>query len=97
MYLIDSERTLDTRRLQRAHPSLSIRRRVEEQGTILQAWFLSVDVAVAQRRSRLHLPDPRTERDALIAATALVHGLKVVTSNVKDFRPMGVELVNPWD
>jgi predicted nucleic acid-binding protein len=60
-------------------------------------WILSVDVAVAQRCARLHVPDPRTERDALIAATALVHGLKVVTRNVRDFRPMGVELVNPWD
>jgi predicted nucleic acid-binding protein len=37
------------------------------------------------------------ERDALIAATALVHGLRVVTRNVADFAPMGVELVNPWE
>jgi toxin FitB len=44
----------------------------------------------------LHVPDPRPERDALIAATALVHGMTVVTRNVADFAPMGVALLNPW-
>ena len=59
--------------------------------------ILAVDPAVAQRCARLHVPDPRAERDALIAATALVHRLKVATRNVADFRPMGVEIVNPWE
>jgi toxin FitB len=52
---------------------------------------------VAQRCARLHVPDPRAERDALIAATALVHGLTVVTRDVADFAPMGVTLINPWE
>jgi len=39
----------------------------------------------------------RAERDALIAATALVHRLTVATRNVSDFRPMGVDLLNPWE
>jgi hypothetical protein len=56
-----------------------------------------VDVAVARQCARLHVPDPRAERDALIAATALVHRLTVVTRNVADFAPMGVTLINPWD
>ncbi len=34
--------------------------------------------------------------DALIGATALVHGMTVVTRNVKDFAPMGVKVLNPW-
>jgi predicted nucleic acid-binding protein len=51
---------------------------------------------VAQRCARLHVPDPRTERSALIAATALVHGLTVVTRNVADFGPTGVSLIDPW-
>jgi predicted nucleic acid-binding protein len=42
------------------------------------------------------VPDPRAERDALIAATALVHRLRVVTRDIADFEPMGVELLNPW-
>jgi predicted nucleic acid-binding protein len=58
---------------------------------------LAVDTAVAQRCARLHVPDPRAERDALIAATALVHGLTVVTRNVTDFEPTGVALINPWE
>jgi predicted nucleic acid-binding protein len=58
---------------------------------------LPVDTAVAQRCARLHVPDKRGERDALIAATALVHGMTVVTRNVADFLPTGVSIVNPWD
>lgn len=57
---------------------------------------LPIDTAVAQRRARLHVPDKRGERDALIAATALVHGMTVVTRNVAAFEPTGVTLVNPW-
>jgi len=42
------------------------------------------------------VPDPRAERDALIAATAMVHGFTVVTRNVADFEPTGVASFNPW-
>lgn len=78
------------------------------QGALLRAWLeqyvlpafegrvLPVDAAVAQRCARLHAPDPRAERDALIAATALVHGMTVVTRNVSDFLPTGVPTLNPW-
>jgi predicted nucleic acid-binding protein len=43
------------------------------------------------------VPDPRAERDALIAATAIVHGMTVVTRNVDDFKPTGVAIFNPWE
>ena len=46
--------------------------------------------------SRLHVPDKRGERDALIAATALVHGMTVVTRNVADIEPTGVAVIDPW-
>jgi predicted nucleic acid-binding protein len=59
--------------------------------------ILPVDTAVALRCARLHVPDPRSERDALIAATSLVHGLKLVTRNITDFAPMEVDLLNPWE
>jgi predicted nucleic acid-binding protein len=58
---------------------------------------LAVDTAVALRCAKLHVPDKRGERDALIAATALVHGMTLVTRNIIDFRLMSVPLVNPWD
>ena len=58
--------------------------------------ILAVDVPVVRRCARLHVPDPRPERDALIAATASVHGLTVVTRNVKDFEALEVPVVNPW-
>lgn len=89
--------------------TLLLARRDKAQGAVLRAWIdgkvlpafagriLAVDTAIAQRCARLLVPDPRAERDALIAATALVHRLKVVTRNVADFQPMGVELLNPWD
>ena len=87
---------------------LLIERRDWKQGLILRAWMaghvlptfadriLAIDTAVAQRCGTLHIPDPRSDRDALIAATALVHGLAVVTRNVGHFQPMGVAVVNPW-
>ena len=58
--------------------------------------IIPVDSAVAQRSAALHVPDPRPFRDSLIAATALVRDLTVVTRNVADFAPMGVKIVNPW-
>ena len=83
-------------------------RRDPPQGAVFRAWLnhqvlpafadriLSVDTAVVQRSARLHVPDPRPVRDGLIAATALVHGLTVVTRNIADFEPPGVAVLNPW-
>lgn len=88
---------------------LSIERKDAAQGAMLRSWLeqhvlpefsgrtLPIDTAVAQRCARLHIPDKRGERDALIAATALVHGMAVVTCNVTDFKPTGVTIVNPWE
>jgi len=88
---------------------LSIERKDAPQGALLRAWLeqhvlpefsgrtLPVDTAVAQCCARLHVPDKRGERDALIAATALVHGMSVITRNIADFKPTGVALINPWD
>jgi toxin FitB len=87
---------------------LSIERRDATQGAMLRSWLehqvlpefsgrtLPVDTAVALRCARLHIPDKRSERDALIAATALVHGMAVVTRNIDDFVLTGVSLINPW-
>jgi len=84
-------------------------RRSPEQGAIFRAWMdshvlpafagriLPVDAAVALRSARLHVPTSRPVRDGLIAATALVHGMIVVTRNVGDFEPTGVGVLNPWD
>ncbi|MGP5290077.1 type II toxin-antitoxin system VapC family toxin [Brachybacterium tyrofermentans] len=58
--------------------------------------ILSMDLAVARRAARLHVPDPSPERDAMIAATAAVHALTVVTRNVKDFEQLDVALIDPW-
>jgi predicted nucleic acid-binding protein len=57
---------------------------------------LPVDTEVARRCAALMVPDPRSYRDALIAATALVHGMTVVTRNVRDFEFTGVRILNPW-
>jgi toxin FitB len=88
---------------------LQVERRDISQGSILRTWFtthvlpafseriLPLDIAVAQRCAKLHVPDPRSDRDAIIAATALVHGMTVVTRNVADFDKTGVEIMNPWN
>ncbi len=87
---------------------LQIERRDPQQGARLRTWLddqvlvefqdriLPVDTAVARRCAALHVPDPRAERDALIAATALIHGMVVATRNVADFAATGVALVDPW-
>lgn len=88
--------------------ALMLARRDSAQGDILRAWIddrvlpafagrvLAIDTRIAQQCARLHVPNPRAERDALIGATALVHNMCVATRNVGDFEPMGVELFNPW-
>jgi predicted nucleic acid-binding protein len=88
---------------------LRIERRDLVQGNKLRAWMenhilpefaertLSVDTAVALRCASLHVPDARSERDALIAATALVHGMTVITRNLADFEPTGARVINPWN
>ncbi|MDX5444513.1 MAG: type II toxin-antitoxin system VapC family toxin [Zoogloeaceae bacterium] len=87
---------------------LLIERRDQAQGAMLRAWLdghvlpvfdgrvLPVDTVIARRCARLHVPDRLAERDALIAATALVHGMTVVTRNVADFSASGARILNPW-
>jgi predicted nucleic acid-binding protein len=66
----------------------------------IPTWFdgrrASVDTAVAQRSAMLHVPNPQPLRASLIAATALVHGMTVVTRNIAEFRAAAVQLLNPW-
>ncbi len=86
--------------MERRDPVQGARLRAWMEGTVLPEFAertIPVDRAVALACARLHVPDPRPERDAFIAATALVHGMTLVTRNLADFAPMGVALVNPWD
>ncbi len=87
---------------------LLIERRDRTQGEVLRTWMdrhvlptfsgriLPIDTDVARRCATLHVPDRRSDRDALIAATALVHDLTIVSRNVSDFQGTGTRLVNPW-
>lgn len=85
---------------ERADPEKSQVQRHWLDGSVIPAFaerVLPVDHDVAVRAAALHVPDPAPFRDALIAATALVHGMTVVTRNVSDFqRFAGLELLNPW-
>jgi predicted nucleic acid-binding protein len=88
--------------------ALLVARRDVITGTVLRRWIdslllpafagriLPVDTSVALRCAILHVPNPRPERDALIAATALVHGLTLVTRDTADFQHAGLRLLNPW-
>lgn len=87
---------------------LLVERRDKAQGAVLRAWLekrvlpgfadriLPVDLEVARRAAGFHVPNPCSHRDAMIAATALVNGMTVVTRNVADFEHTGVNLLNPW-
>ena len=86
-----------------------VERRDPAQGESLRRWLdhiirpgfasrvLAMDPTIAVACAALHVPDPVSERDGWIAATALVHGLTVVTRNVADFNATGVSLLNPWE
>ena len=75
---------------------------------VLESWYenrvkstfagkvIGIDLNIAEACATLHATRPRPFRDALIAATALVHGLTVVTRNVRDFEDSGVQVLNPW-
>ena len=87
---------------------LLLERRTPPQGAALRVWLTGVGAAFAGRIlpfteeaaslcAALHVPDPRSERDAMIAATALEHGFIVATRNTSDFVNTGVRLVKPWD
>ncbi|NRA87921.1 MAG: type II toxin-antitoxin system VapC family toxin [Rhizobiales bacterium] len=88
---------------------LLVERRDSLQGRVLRSWFnehvlpifsdrvLNMDTTIAQCCAKLHVPDPRSDRDAIIAATAIVHDMTVVTRNVTDFPKKGIKILNPWE
>lgn len=87
---------------------LLLERRDPAQGAALRTWFseqvlptfaariLPIDQSVAQQCAKLHVPNPRPQIDSMIAATALVHCLTVITRNISDFEYFGAALFNPW-
>ncbi|MBT8546171.1 type II toxin-antitoxin system VapC family toxin [Polynucleobacter paneuropaeus] len=87
---------------------LQIERRDKKQGSVLRKWLnknvlgtfservLPIDTAVAQRCASLHVPNPKSERDAMIAATAIEHRMTIITRNVSDFSQSGVKIFDPW-
>lgn len=87
---------------------LLLDRRDGSQASILRHWLrkqllptfdgriLSFDLPAAFRCAPLHVPDPKPDRDSMIAATASVHGLTVATRNTGDFAACGVPTFNPW-
>lgn len=90
------------------HGILLKERRDAAQGASLRTWLdaqvlpafagriLPVTVPVARQCAAVNVPDPTSQRDGLIAATALLHGLTMVTGNVRDFQGTGVPLLDPW-
>lgn len=88
--------------------TLRVQRRDPPQGALLRAWIddivlprfdmriLPVTAEIALRAAALQVPDPLATADCLIAATALVNGMSLVTRNARHFGRTGVSLVNPW-
>lgn len=85
-----------------------LRRRDPAQTSIYDAWLtqlrrdyadriLPITPVVAEEWGRLNVPDPLPVIDGLLAATAHVHGLTIVTRNVADLARTGVPLLNPFE
>jgi len=85
----------------------SIRRRDEPSAVALEQWLsrlresfsgriLTVDAAIADRWDALDVPDRLPVVDGLLAATALVHGLTLVTRNVRDIQRTGAQVLDPF-
>lgn len=85
----------------------ALERKTPPQGSALRVWLAGVRAAFAGRIlpfaentapvcAALHIPNPRSDRDAMMAATALEHKFTVVTRNVSDFEETGVAHLNPW-
>jgi hypothetical protein len=86
-----------------------LRRRDPAQAELILLWvrngllpsfdgrILGVDLDIVQCCAGLSIPNPIDYRNSLIAATALVRGLTVVTRNIRHFEPTGVGLLNPWE
>lgn len=87
---------------------LLVERRDAVQGAMLRTWLnehvlpafagriLPVDTKIALRSAHMHVPDPHPVRVGLIAATALIHGMTIVTRNVDDFIRTDGMVLNPW-
>lgn len=59
--------------------------------------ILPITVEIADAWGRLSVPDRLPEVDGLLAATAMVHNLILVTRNTRDVARTGVKLLNPFD
>jgi hypothetical protein len=87
---------------------LGIERRDRAQGLLLREWMnvhvlrhfkgriLAFDTSAALSCAAMNVPNRRSNRDSMIAATALVHGMTVVTRNTTDFESSGAAFFNPW-
>ena len=84
-------------------------RRDQDKGRLLRFWLenkvllvfrhriIPIDTQISRCSAKLHVPNHRPVRDAFIAATGIVYGMTVVTRNVRDFEPLNVAFINPWE
>jgi toxin FitB len=86
----------------------SKQRKDPQQARVLERWLertglhfsdriLPVSAAIADRWGRMGIDEPVPDVDAILAATAIEHGLTLVTRNVRNFSRSGVSLLNPWE
>jgi predicted nucleic acid-binding protein len=84
-----------------------VARRDKRQAELLERWYasirehlanrvLAVDEPIMMIWSKISVPHMQPAYDGLIAATALAHGMTVVTRNALDYQRAGLDVIDPW-
>lgn len=96
LVLAEIRRGIELKRRNDPHQAKALDQWFSQMRTALSDRVLPVDEAVAETWALLGIPNPLPLIDSLLAATAKVHGMTLVTRNIADIAAAGVLLLDPF-